>query len=112
MGTTFPMLNLSFPAKAGRALVWWNVDPNTGVCDKLSTHVASEVKSGRKVILMRWYQYFPVFHSHRSTPLATFDRAPFTPEVSCDVGLEGGMSCRLYATMLQGELEEPAREEL
>merc|ERR1711939_339428 len=61
--TDFPKLNLSFPAKAGRALVWWSVDPNTAVCDKLSTHVANEVKSGRKFILMRWYQYFPVFHT-------------------------------------------------
>merc|ERR1719181_1586276 len=80
--TTFPELNLSFAPKAGRALVWWNIDPNTGVCDKLSTHVAKEVKSGRKLILMRWYAYYPVFGATRSTPVGNFKRKPFQPEVN------------------------------
>lgn len=98
--TAFPNLNLSFTPKSGRVLVWWSVDPNSGVCDQMSSHVAKEVKAGRKLILMRWYQYFPVFGKHRRTPLTVKGREPFQPEVSCDVGQEGGLSCRHYAEMI------------
>merc|ERR1712216_1021190 len=88
--TSFPHLGLHFPQKAGRALAWWNMEPNTGACDVNTMHVAEPVVSGHKMILMRWYRYMPTWNLLRLRPIPPDipERQPFQPLVTCDVELQ------------------------
>eukprot|EP00927_Polykrikos_kofoidii_P055820 TRINITY_DN50015_c0_g1_i1.p1 TRINITY_DN50015_c0_g1~~TRINITY_DN50015_c0_g1_i1.p1 ORF type:complete len:571 (+),score=77.40 TRINITY_DN50015_c0_g1_i1:37-1713(+) len=101
--TDFPEVEASFTPRAGRALAWWNIDPRTGRCDQRTTHVARHVHSGTKLILMRWYTYFPGRGSSRKPAPELQVTVPFRPAVQCDLNSfesrEGTLSCRWYSSM-------------
>lgn len=52
--TAFPKLNVSFPPRAGSALVWFNLDPLNGTPLPRTLHVACPVNVGKKWVINRW----------------------------------------------------------
>ncbi len=68
--TAFPEVGLSVVPRAGKALVWFNLDPRTGVVDNLTLHTACPVNVGSKWVLTKWIrdhkrtgQSWPIYSS-------------------------------------------------
>ena len=93
----FVKLGVDIKPREGRALVWNNMDYDSGKCEAKSVHRAAEVKhvTKKKYIIQRWY-YLENFETlGKRTPEARLpERAANTPKVSCD-DFENG-SCRMY----------------
>lgn len=52
--TAFPRLGVSVAPRAGRALVWFNLDPRRHAPVDLSLHCACPVNEGEKWVLNKW----------------------------------------------------------
>jgi prolyl 4-hydroxylase len=92
--TNFTRLGIDVKPKTGRALVWNNINYESGKCEEASIHEANKVTK-KKYIIQRWYYYKNYFSlGKRIREPEIPERELNTPRISCDEDDHG--SCRLY----------------
>lgn len=69
--TRFPQLRLQFKPKAGDALLWNNLNPDDGLENDWTSHLAVPPESGKKYIITQWFrkkEYRPLPSSRYELP--------------------------------------------
>lgn len=86
----FPLLNLTIPARKGRAVIVQATDHDTNLCDIRSIHVDAAVRENEKFMIQKWYMQSG-HHSSPETKANWFNKNRF--KITCD---HEGKTCNTF----------------